>query len=261
MNALLLLGAIAALIGGLVALGNLKNWRRRQRIVATPTSPIAQAPGTGFVEVKGRIVPSEQGLVTAPFSGRQGVWVRVVVQEHRRRGKSSYWATVIDEHDMRDFMVEDGSGQMARIRPQGATVMLDRQNVASSGTFNDAMPHLEAFLASRGIASTNWIGFNKAMRYEEEILVPHEPLFALGPSTRQAGPPVSDGYRMAPSSQLVMYAMGGDAELILTNKSEEQLVSKLATGFIAGLVIAGIGLVVAFAGVAMYGLYYLDLID
>jgi hypothetical protein len=250
MPALLILGGILFLIGGIVALTNIKNWKRRKRILDTPTSPIAQAPGNGFVEVKGRIVPSEQGLVWAPFSGRQGVWVRVVVQELRSTGRSSYWATILNEIDGREFYVDDGSGQMARIRPQMANVILDRQNVASSGTFNDAPPHLEGFLASRGLKSTSWLGFNKSMRYEEELLMPNDPLYALGPSTRQPGPPVNDGYRMVPSSQLVMYAGGGDNELILTNKSEDQLVSKLGTGLIIGLVLTGIGAVIGLVGLA-----------
>jgi len=256
---LLFFGVILLVVGGIVALVNLGNWRRRKRILDTPTSAVAHAPGNARVEVKGRIVPSEQGVVQAPFSGRYGVWTRVVVQELRSAGKSRYWATIVDEMDCREFFVDDGSGQMARIHPRGANVILDRQNVATSGTFNDAMPHLEGFLAARGLKSTSWLGFNKGMRYEEEILVAGEPLYALGPSTRQAGPPVSDGYRMAPSSQLVMYPMAGDDELILTNKSEDQLVSRLGWGFVTGLVIAGLGVLLGAAGGVAGLIDFLDL--
>ena len=52
------LGGILFVIGVIVTLVNLKNWKRRQRIIATPTSPVAQAPGNGLVEIKGRIVPA-----------------------------------------------------------------------------------------------------------------------------------------------------------------------------------------------------------
>jgi hypothetical protein len=134
--------------------------------------------------------------------------------------------------------------------PLGANVLLEKQNVASSGTFNDAPPHLEHFLQSRGLKSTSWLGFNKGMRYEEEVLAPGDPLYALGPSRREAGPPVHDGYRMVPGSQLVMsQGMGPEGELLLTNKTEEQLTGKLLTGFVIGLVLGGLGLLMGLGGV------------
>jgi hypothetical protein len=138
------------------------------------------------------------------------------------------------------------------VLPRGANVILDQQNVATSGTFNDASPYLKAFLASRGLSSTSWLGFNKTMRYNEEVLSPGDPVYALGPSRRDPGPPVSDGYRVVPGTQLVLFAAPGPmGELILTNKSEEQLVSRLAWGFISGLVTAGIGVAMAFGGAVL----------
>lgn len=247
MEGLIIIGGIVFIIGVIVTLTNLKNFKRRQRIVATPTSPIAQAPGNGLVEIKGRIVPSEQGLVQTPFSGRHAVWVRVTVQELRQSGRNSYWHTLLAEVDARPFMVDDGSGQLARVLPAGANVMLEKHNIASSGTFNDAPPHLEAFLAARGLKSTSWLGFNKSMRYEEEVLSPNDTLYALGLSRRDPGPPVHDGYRMVPGSQLVMFHGNGE-ELLLTNKTEEQLTSKLLTGFVVGLVLGGIGLLMGLVG-------------
>lgn len=246
---MLIIGGILFVLGLMVTLTNVKNFKRRRRIIATPTSPIAHAPGNGVVEIKGRIHPSEQGLVQTPFSGRHAVWCRVTVQELRSSGRNTYWHTILTEVDGRPFMVEDGSGQMARVMPLGADVVLDKQNVASSGTFKDAAPHLEAFLQSRGLKSTSWIGFNKSMRYEEEVLAPGDPIYALGPSRRDAGPPVHDGYRMAPSSQLVMFhGMGLEGELLVTNKTEEQLTSKLLTGFVVGLVLTGLGMVLGVGG-------------
>ena len=243
---LLIIGGILFLIGVVVTLTNLKNFKRRRRIIATPTSPIAQAPGNQLVEIKGRVAASEQGVLQTPFSGRHAVWCRVTVQELRSSGKSTYWHTILTEVDARHFMVDDSSGQLARVLPQAANVMLDKQNISSSGTFKDAAPHLLAFLQSRGKSSTSWLGFNKSMRYEEELIAPGDPIYALGPSRRDAGPPVHDGYRMSPGSQLVMFA--GIDELLLTNKTEEQLVSKLLTGFVVGLVMTGLGLLGGIAG-------------
>jgi hypothetical protein len=249
MGVLLVLGGILFLVGVIVTIANIKNFQRRQRIIATPTSPIAQAPGNGLVEIKGRIQPSEQGMLQTPFSGRYAVWCRITVQELRSSGRNTYWHTILTEIDQRPFMVDDGSGQLARVLPNGSNVLLDAQNIASSGTFNDAAPHLEAFLQSRGLKSTSWIGFNKSMRYSEEVLGPNDALYALGPSRREAGPPVHDGYRMVPGSMLVMFhGMGPQGELLLTNKTEDQLTSKLMTGFVVGLVMTALGFLASAAG-------------
>ena len=249
---LLVIGGIFFLIGLILALVNLKNFKRRQRIVSTPTTPIAHAPGNGLVEIKGRIQPSEQGLVQAPFSGRPAVWCRVTVEERRSSGRNTYWHTLLTEVDGRPFIVDDGSGQVSRVMPHGANVILEKLSVASSGTFNDAQPHIEAFLQSRGLKSTSWIGFNKAMRFEEELLAPGDPLFALGPSRREPGPPIQDGYRMVPGTQLVMFhGHGPDGELLLTNKSESDLTDKLLWGFVMGLVLAGVGILLALGGVVV----------
>ena len=233
---LLLIGATVMLVG----LGDLK---RRRRILDAPTCPIAQAPGNGPVEIQGRIVASEQGAIVGPFSGKQGVYVRVVVQEYRSSGKSGHWRTVLDQAQSREFFVDDGSGQLARVVPHAAHFVLDRATLQTSGAFHDASPQLEQFLSSYGLKSTSWLGFNKQMRYQEELLGPGDPLYAIGPSQRRAGPPVQDGYRTAPGSLLVLWGGAGTDELILTNKSEAQLVAHLRTQFIAGAVLAGIGAV------------------
>jgi hypothetical protein len=257
---LLIIGFITLIVGVSITFTQLKNVRRRRRILATPTSPIAQASGNGPVEIKGRIVPSEQGVLVAPFSGRQAVWVRVIIQEWRQHGRSGSYVTVVNETDARVFNVDDGSGQHARVVAEGAHMMLDAQQVANSGTFKDASPHLLAFAASRGISTTSWLGLNKGMRFTEELLVPGDSLYALGPSRREAGPPVSDGYRMGPGSQLVLFSgVGEEHELILTNKTEEQITGKLLHGFIGGAVAAGLGVLFVLAGTVMLAIDAFDL--
>jgi len=248
---------IALVIGIISVASSAGDWRRRQRIIATPTTPIAQASGDCVVEIKGKVVAGEQGVFTTPFSGRPAVFCRVTVQEKRSRGKSTYWHTVVEEVEARDFYVEDGSGQQARVSPRGANAVLDKQSTATSGTFNDAPPNLVEFLQARGHATTGWFGLNKSMQYLEEVLAPGDQLYAIGPSHREAGPPASENYRDSPSSRLVMSSTGStdpDMELLISNKPEEELVSNLGGGMKIGLlmigasVIAGLGIV--FTGLA-----------
>ena len=238
---LLSLGAVLVLMGMILVLSNLKNVARRKRILATATSPISQAMG-GPVEIKGNIVPSEKGLVEAPLSGRQAVWTRVTVTQFSGSGNSSGSSTVLKEVNGRPFFVDDSSGEVARIIPDGANVVLDQQSVGNSGQFNDAPPGIEEFLSARGLSSKSFFGFNKTMSFYEELLAPGDALYARGPSRRDHGEPNSEGSGTAPSGQLVMYAATGtDDELILTNKTEKQLASRLLRNFVIGIACTIVG--------------------
>ena len=116
----LIIGGFLVILGIAITFANIKNFQRRRRIIATPTSAIAQAPG-GLVEIKGTIVPSEQGVLQTPFSGRHAVWCRVKVEELRSSGKSNYWATLVNEVDQRTFMVDDGSARSRASSPRVRT--------------------------------------------------------------------------------------------------------------------------------------------
>lgn len=246
------LAVLCLIVGILAVAGSAGDWRRRQRIVGTPTTPIAHARGDSVVEVKGRVVPGEQGTFVTPFSGRQAVFCCVRVQEYRKRGRRKAWHDVVVEIEARDFYIDDASGQLARIVARSADMLLDKASIASSGTFKDPPPHLATFLQARGVSTSTWLGFNRALRYLEEVLAPGDAVYALGPSHREAGPPVQDGYRMSPSSRLVMSGMGkGDLELLVSNKPEEELTRNLGMGMLigvillAGSVLFGIGGVVS----------------
>jgi hypothetical protein len=239
---LLFLGAGLVGMGMILVLSNLKNVARRKRILATATSPISQAMG-GPVEIKGNIAPSEKGLVEAPLSGRQAVWTRVTVtQFNSGSGTTGGSSTVLNEVNGRPFFVDDSSGEVARIIPDGANVVLDQQSVGNSGQFHDAPPGFEEFLSARGLSSKSFFGFNKTMSFYEELLTPGDALYARGPSRRDQGEPNSEGSGTAPWGQLVMYAdTGTGGELILTNKTEKQLASRLLRSFVIGLACTTVG--------------------
>jgi hypothetical protein len=247
-DVLLFLGIALLILGTITVLSNLNNLARRRRILATPTSPVRQAMG-GLVEIEGHIAPSDEGLVVAPFSGREVVWARVTVTHIKGGGQSGpSYSVVLSEVHSPPFFVDDDSGEVARILPQGANVVVDKA-VVSQGSRRPP-PHIEDFLRARDIKSTDFFGHRKTMSYEEELLAPGDVLYARGPSRRDPGPPVSDGTGLAPPSQLVMYAdPGAHGELILTNKAKEQLASRLRRGFVLGLIYTGVGALAFLVGV------------
>jgi E3 Ubiquitin ligase len=190
------------------------------------------------------------GLSWPPFSGREVVWARVTVERITGGGTLSSSSVVLSKVDSRPFFVDDDSGEVARILPQGANIVVDKA-VVSSG-FRQSPPHIEDFMRARNLSTTDFFGRRKTMIYIEELLAPGDALYAVGPSRRDPGPPVSDGTGVAPSSQLVMYAdPGARGELILTNKAEEQLVSRLLRGFLLGLICTSAGALAFLVGVVL----------
>jgi hypothetical protein len=80
------------------------------------------------------------------------------------------------------------------------------------------------------------------MSFYEELLTPGDALYARGPSRREQGRSNSEGSGTAPLGQLVMYAStGAGGELILTNKTEKQLASRLLRNFVIGITCTIVG--------------------
>ena len=80
------------------------------------------------------------------------------------------------------------------------------------------------------------------MSFYEELLTPGDALYARGPSRREQGSPESEGSGTASLGQLVMYAATGTGgELILTNKTEKQLASRLLRNFAIGITCTIVG--------------------
>jgi hypothetical protein len=238
--------AIVLFFSAIGMLQNLGNLRRRKRMLATPTTPIAQASAQGPVAIVGTIVPSEQGLLQSPFGFVQAVWVRVRILEYRGNRKRGSWVLIHQEEDGRPFFIDDQSGQQARVNPKGANVMATLRAASSSGTFNDAEPPIEAFLRSRNLQATGVLGFNQRMKYEEATLQPDQTVYAMAPSTRVPGPPLSDAYRRVPGSMLSLQGYGDrEHELILSDKGEAALAAELLSGFRWSAIFFGLAIIAA----------------
>ncbi len=247
---MLFFGVFGLIVGIALTLTSRKGLRRYHRIKNTPTTSVASAPGTGAVELKGRVVAGELDQHESPLTGARGVWVKFDIQEMRQQGKNRNWVSVLAESHHNPFWLDDRSGQQARIEPDGGELVVDMAEVASAGTFRDASPHLQQFLQSRGLSPTDGLGMNKALRFLEFVLVDGAALYALGCSRRIPGPPVHDGYRMAPSTQLVVFhgASEGD-ELLISAKAEDDLARGLRLPFLVGIVILIASVVSIVAGV------------
>lgn len=193
---LLVIGGIAILSWYFGATQRLK----RQLLAAKPWS-LRELPE----DTHGRVIGQARAIgeqLTGPLTGRACVYYVAMVEEQRSTGRSSYWKTVASETRGVPFMIDDGTGR-AIIDPNGAQVALDFDGNSKSGTFNNADPVQEAFLARHGQKSEGWV-FNKTLRYREAMIEIGETISVLGSGTREPDPtaPPEAAYRGAPATRL-----------------------------------------------------------
>lgn len=156
-------------------------------------------------DTHGRVIGQARALgeqLAGPLTGRPCVYYIAMVEEQRSTGRSTYWRTVASETRGVPFMIEDGTGR-AIIDPTGAQVALNFDGNSKSGTFNNADPVQEAFLARHGQKSQGWV-FNKTLRYREAMIEIGETIAVLGSGTREPDPQAAPeaAYRGAPPTRL-----------------------------------------------------------
>ncbi len=196
----LLIGTIAAVIGW--ASWYFRESRRLKRALrAARAWPIGELPESTFGRVIGEVHPIDR-VLEGPLTGRACVYYVATVEERRSNGRWGSWTTLITRREGAPFLLDDGSGR-AIVDPDGAETALVSERRSRSGTFNDATPAEEAFLARHGHASKTW-GLNRSIRYTEAVIEPGAIIAVLGSGVREPDPEAkpAEGYRSAPPTRL-----------------------------------------------------------
>lgn len=199
--AVLVIVVIVAIIGHF----NSEKYKIRKALAQASRTPVkALGPGQQ-AKVIGRVVPVEAGVLRAPLTGRACVFYEVVVEERISSGRSSRWVERIRESGRVDFALDDTTGLVRVPQREQMRYVTVQDSEQSSGTFNDAAPHLEAFLSRHGMKSQGWV-FNKSLRYREGVFEPGESVAVAGVVTFESDPEGSQmptNYREGPKRPLL----------------------------------------------------------
>ncbi len=195
-----------------------KEARTKRALSNTERQAIGDAPEGTRIKVAGTLRFSGDPIY-APLSGRPCAAWQVVIQEYRSHGKGGSYHTIVDDHQMVDFILEDGSGR-AIVRASYGQLALAKDARFSSGTFDDAPPELERFLADRGKSSVGMLGFNKKMKYREGILEQGETVSVVGSGQWEPDPDPDaasrgGGYRSA--AQRLLVTATAEGELLVSD--------------------------------------------
>ncbi|SEA96424.1 GIDE domain-containing protein [Marinobacterium iners] len=172
-----LIALLALALAALVALWFVFRKLGHYRLIADiPTARIRSAP-QGYVELIGHVIAGENGMLSAPLSGRPCVWYTYKV-EKQSGGERKQWKTVRSGRSDSWFQINDGTGTCL-VDPAGAEVTtLHKQ----SWRGNTELPSINASgLSAKGIAAiltSNSVSGH--YRYTESLIFEHEQLYALG---------------------------------------------------------------------------------
>ncbi|QIO23805.1 GIDE domain-containing protein [Haloarcula sp. JP-L23] len=215
--------------------------------------PVRELHGyTGPVEITGTAVASEEGTVTAPFTGSPCLAYTYEVEELRSSGKRSSWHTLEEGMDGVDFVVDDGTDRV-RVDPTGADIRLEDHTVTvPPGT--ELPDRLARYVAETDAVDpqnrtvdllVTELSVGNRQRFTERRLDVGESVYVYGQTSR--GPPVEWG------SDLVDAVVGdgdGTPVFVISDASERGTAWRFAR---AGLWRVGLGVGLAVLGLLFVG--------
>ena len=194
-------------------------------IASLPMVRIADARSEERVRVRGRVVESNDGLLTAPFTGRSVVWFRARYEVFREEDQPrmlprppqhdelEVWRTELVHVMGRPFLIDDGSGLRARVAGELATavmgyeppVQLIEQRVTDASYIDGEPEAFRAFMSSYGIATHEYMGAESTRRFYENAFSPGDEIIVAGIARREAGAPEANGYRSGSTEVLALH--------------------------------------------------------
>jgi hypothetical protein len=163
--------------------------RQKRKIEHTPTSKI-RSLAIGLVEIEGNAIPvpkdesatvlgPEPYVVLSPFTKKECIYYKYLIEEYKRSGKSGHWVTVqFNEHRPR-FYVKDDTGRII-IDSRQAKLDIKTSFEEESRFGRDPSGTVMHYLKDNNIKFENFFGINKTMRYREEAIFVNEKVYVIG---------------------------------------------------------------------------------
>jgi len=181
--------AVGAVMGVVWFFRGFKELKIKRTIQNIPTSKIKTGAVGTDVEIKGNIVAESDRRVTAPISGQQCAIYHIEIQVERRRKNHTYWTTIDQYYSHEGFYVDDQSGAIALVQPEGARINRDGKTdnyyFSSSDLDEISDPLRKSLTANQNklkkfkFKETSWL-FSEKYRLLEWRFLPNEEVYVLG---------------------------------------------------------------------------------
>ncbi len=207
-------------------------WLREKRLIENiPTSKI-RSLAMGLVEIFGKVLPTNEGVVLSPFSNTKCVYYRYLVEEYRQQGKNSNWVTINTGKYLHPFYLKDNTGQVL-VDPDDAEISIPLSYEYKSGFGKSTPGTIKTFLSGINVSSNTLFGLNRNLRYREYFIKPQENLYVIGTA--------GDNPHMEESSSIkneedIMIQKGNTKQFyFISNKGEKEILKRFKWKIAAGL--------------------------
>lgn len=232
------LGVLVMFVAGLLLVYHgFRKWQRMRLMQDTPTEKVRSA-AVGRTELTGTGKPIDGiGTIDQPFTDGECLVATYEIEEWEEEedddgGSDGHWSTVDSGTLVTPFVIDDGTGRM-RVEPdEDATFDISSENRTRFHVGANRTPPDEVveFFERRyadddeGLLDTllDWdpsVRGSEKRRYTQEVIPPGERLYLLG------GARPMDGASGSNADRLVLGRDGGSDEFIVSDRSEEELVS------------------------------------
>lgn len=207
-------------------------WLRQKRLIENiPTSKI-RSIAMGLVEIFGEVVPAEKKVLKSPFSNKDCVYYRYLIQEYRSSGKTSYWATIRKQTKAVHFYLKDKTGSVL-VEPKGAKVDIPKDFEFNSSLGKDPPLGVKRFLRKHNLRFEGFLGINKRMRYREFFIAPKDKLYIIG--TAGDNPFVEEATAKKGVEDVMIQKGKLDRFYYISDKPEKDVLKSLKWKIFAGL--------------------------
>ncbi len=237
-------------------------WMRKRRLIENiPTSKV-RSLAMGLVEIFGEAVPAQGKILKSPFSGKDCIYYRYIIDEYRSSGKSSRWVTVDKGDSHENFYLKDDTGSVL-VDPGGANVDIPMDFEFGSGLGKDPPKPVREFLEKhgidfehgrffrrhmfgfrftkmelKGVGSGGFAGrerphhflkdlltLNKKMRFREYFIAPGDKLYILG--TAGDNPYMEEGTAKHGTEDVMIHKGSNEKTYYISDRPEKKILRKL----------------------------------
>jgi len=237
-------GAFGLIFGVPIFVYGLKNMKKKKLMESFPTSTSKiSSLEIGTREIKGKVVPCKSEIMKSPFSNRDCVGVKIIIEVFQT-GEGSAWHKVKTLVRGIEFFLQDDTG-MVLVDLRGAELDIPSSYEFESGSGEDPPSNFVNFLrkynvnlerygyrtlSQRAKFFFTWVyeeslGRNKPRRYLESIIKPGDELYVLGRA--DVNPNFREGDAEHGVQDLMMQQSHNPKIYFISTRSKKQILEKL----------------------------------
>jgi len=205
-------------------------FKMKRLIENIPTSKI-RSVAMGLVEIAGHVVSDKK--LKSPFSNKDCVYYKYIIQEYRSSGKHSRWVTIKKGNDCVPFYLKDSTGKVL-VDPKGANIDIPKDFEFKSGFRKDPPIVVKQFLTANRLKFESFLGMNKTMRYREYFIAPNDKLYIMG--TAGDNPYVEEATARQSTEDIMIQKGRHEKVYYISDKPEHAVLKSIKLKAFGGLI-------------------------